>query len=69
MNPPNDIFKLKWSYRGIINTRYGPTPLSTAEPNEKFWQMWRTDKDLLRDEGFSISKDDNGNWIVNYWHH
>jgi hypothetical protein len=37
---------------------------------DELWTLWRTKKDLLKADGFSIKKDVmyGGKWVVTYYH-
>ena len=40
--------------RGVIVAEFTPCP--------QFWQLWREDKDAMRDAGFRPYKDPYGQW-------
>lgn len=43
-------------------------PLPDGEiAKESLWQLWRSSKQQLKDDGFSVKKKDN-TWIVMYFH-
>src|ERR1700733_701778 len=48
--------KSKWAPR---NGEWGP-----IQPG--FWQIWHANKKSLQDNGYSIRKDDNGQWQVKW---
>jgi superfamily II DNA or RNA helicase len=54
-----------WSEPESAQTKYGPAILRKTEPDQRFWQAWRTSKDVLRSLGVLVSKDDDsGEWSV-----
>ena len=55
-----------WGEPKPINTKNGPKILRKSSPTEKFWELWRANKDPLKRAGVSISKY-NGAWEVTWW--
>lgn len=49
----------------------GPYPqpegyLFTKPANPRFWQEWQSNKKWMKQNGFSPSKDERGNWFINW---
>lgn len=53
---------LKWSEAKVINGK----AMSTAEPTEDFWDIYRAHKEELKKQGISVSKY-TGVWQVCWW--
>lgn len=52
-----------WSSPVEIKTPGGPRLLRTATPTESFWQLWRDNRDDLKNQGISVQR--NGSeWVV-----
>ena len=51
----------------IVQTKYGTRLLRVAKPTDDFWRVWRERKEALKRAGYSVSKDDTGNWRVEHW--
>ena len=47
---------LPWSAPKKVATRAGDRMLSTAEPTQEFWQLWRDNKESLKAAGISLGK-------------
>lgn len=59
---------LVWSAPKQITKRDGSlVTLRTATPSACFWNLWRSNKSELQAAGIAPSKDDNGNWSINWW--
>ncbi|MCK5633434.1 DEAD/DEAH box helicase [bacterium] len=59
---------LKWKEPKLVNTQKGVRRLRTATPNSKFWGLWQTSKDKLKENGISVSKSIKTNaWQVCWW--
>lgn len=57
---------LPWSEPKKVNTSKGPSTVRSAEPDERFWTIYRAQKDALKAMGVSISKY-NGYWQASWW--
>jgi hypothetical protein len=56
--------ELNWSnYKIAKNLNY----YREAFPDETFWELWKADKDTLKSQGFSVYKNDNGDFKVYDW--
>ena len=55
-----------WGAPKPVNTKNGPKLLRKSAPTEKFWNLWRANKDALKAAGLGISKY-NGDWEVTWW--
>ncbi len=63
-----ELIPLKWTAPTRVETRNGPRNLRKAHASETFWQLWKADKDALKDSGYSVGKDRNtGAWEVLHW--
>ena len=61
---------LNWSEPKRVHTKNGYRLLSIAKPNEIFWNAWKENKQVLKDSGISVSKDEQTNeWVVQWWRH
>jgi SNF2 family DNA or RNA helicase len=58
---------LTWSKPRIVPTRSGPRMLCCASPTEAFWTVWDRAKQELKQHGISVTSEDNGKWMVNWW--
>lgn len=59
---------LKWSDPTEIQTKAGPRFLRKAEATAAFWAAWKTQKDALKSEGISCSRNDRtGEWEICWW--
>jgi len=58
---------LDWSTPVRVFTKKGFRNLSKATPTKEFWNIWRENKDTLKEAGISISKDKEENWEVLWW--
>jgi len=59
---------LPWGAVKRIETKNGPRNLQKALPDEKFWEIWRDNKDSLKKAGLACSKDkESGYWEICWW--
>jgi hypothetical protein len=59
---------LNWGPPRSVNTRRGPRLLREAEIVPDFWDVWRNQKDELKEAGVSVSKDDETDqWKALWW--
>lgn len=58
---------LPWSEPKRVDTKNGERLLHTAAPNDKFWTVWRQQKDQLKSAGISCAKNESGVWQVCWW--
>ena len=58
---------LNWTEPKPVNTRFGRKLLRKANPNEYFWDSWRENKKRLKEEGYSVTKNEKGEWEVLHW--
>jgi len=60
---------LPWSEPKRTSTRNGEKMLRTADPTEAFWQLWRANKQALKDAGLSCAPypGDARRWHVCWW--
>jgi len=62
---------LPWGKTKRVDTRSGQRDLSTAEPDQNFWALWRNPvtKQHLVLGGVSVGRDwkDEKKWVVNLW--
>ena len=56
----------KWGPEKEVATRSGMRMLRTAEPSQRFWDEWRKDKESLKGQGISVSKE-LFSWEVSWW--
>lgn len=61
-----EIESQPWGEPKQIITRVGPKMVKSAVPNEAFWNLWREQKDALKEAGFSLGKW-NGGWQLSWW--
>ena len=53
---------------GVVDTKRGERILATSKPSKEFWELWREDKDYIKDHSISVSKDTfTGKWNVCLW--
>ena len=57
---------LPWSDPKKVTTRAGDRMLSTAEPTQEFWQLWRDNKEALKAAGISLGKKGEA-WQACWW--
>lgn len=62
-----DNFGLQWSAPKRVHTRMGDRDLRTASPSEAFWNAWRSSKDTVKAAGISVSRQNDGTWVVQHW--
>ena len=60
-------YGLSFHSEKIVQTKYGTRLLRVAKPTDDFWRVWRERKEALKRAGYSVSKDDAGNWRVEHW--
>lgn len=58
---------LNWGDEKLVMTKFGERFVRVASPTSSFWNEWKTKKQELKDSGISVSKDDNGDWVVTHW--
>ena len=60
---------LPWSGPKRVETKLGPRNLRTADPTERFWQLWRANKQALKEAGLSCAPypGDPNRWHVCWW--
>lgn len=58
---------LEWSESKRLHTKYGERDLRTANPTQDFWSLWKSHKDELKALGYSLTKSNNGDWMVAHW--
>lgn len=49
----------------IITSAEFPTE---SNANKVLWDIWKLKKDEIKQDGFIIKRQENGTWVVNYWH-
>lgn len=59
-------FGLQWSEPREVVTRQGRRIVQSAAPTQGFWAAWRTNKEQLKKDGFSVGQH-NGSWQVAKW--
>jgi len=59
--------EMNWTQPVPVQTRYGAKQLQKATPTESFWQEWRYNKAQLKKDGYSLTKNEYGQWEVLYW--
>lgn len=55
---------LQWSNPERMDTIRGPKDICAGFPNENFWQIWKKNKEILKQAGIKVNKDKNGKWFV-----
>jgi len=58
---------LPWSEPKRVYTKNGYRLLCKSTPDKKFWDIWRANKQLLKDSGISVTKTEEGQWEVLWW--
>lgn len=59
---------LTWSNPRTVYTKFGKKMiLRAAQPNDEFWQQWRSNKETLKGKGISVVLNPKKQWIVNWW--
>lgn len=56
---------LSWSSPKVV--KGGTLQLEEANPTDVFWSVWKENKEILKPQGYSVAKDQYGNWKVNKW--
>jgi len=56
-------FGLKWGKTEMVEIKGMPQNARIAEPNNSFWEAWRTDKAGMKSQGYHVRKE-NGEWQV-----
>jgi len=63
-----DVLKLAlWSAPKEVNTKFGPRTVSKAKVPAGFWDLWRAQKDALKELGVSVAKNKDDQWEVFWW--
>lgn len=50
-----------------VNTKRGPRLVRSGLPTDQFWDAWRESSERLKLQGFSVSKNERGEWNVAEW--
>ena len=60
---------MPWSEPKEVSTSKGPRLLrkAPAPMGSKFWEIWRTSKEALKEAGISCSKEKDGTWAACWW--
>lgn len=58
---------LAWSPPREVATRMGPRILRTATPTEDFWNVWKVNKEQLKQAGLGAGRNRYGEWEVTWW--
>ncbi len=58
---------LNWSEPRRVYTKYGYKLLYKSTPDNKFWDIWRANKELLKEAGISVTKNEEDGWEVLWW--
>lgn len=58
---------LPWSQPRLVDTQRGLRQVRQATPTKSFWDLWKANKETLKNHGVSIKKDDLGNWLASFW--
>jgi Mimiviridae putative ATP-dependent RNA helicase len=58
---------VEWSLPRKVSTKNGERILREGRPTPEFWQLWRTDKDTIRELGISVGKDDVDEFELTWW--
>lgn len=68
MNRANpDFFDADRSEPKIINTSRGERYLTKGTPTPEFWAKWKTEKNNLKEAGYSVSRDAYSTWELCHW--
>ena len=59
--------ELRFGKPKIVMTKFGEREVRNAPATDAFWAAWREDKDALKKSGYSVSKNDSGDWSVSLW--
>ncbi len=63
-----NIFNLlPWSEPRLVDTSRGLRQIRNATPDRNFWDLWKSNKEKLKNHGVSIKKDEIGNWVASIW--
>jgi DNA helicase II / ATP-dependent DNA helicase PcrA len=64
----NEIFEsMRWSTPEAISTRRGPRFVRTGEPTNRFWGLWKSNKQALKDNGIEVRPLPEGGWRVRWF--
>ena len=61
------MYNLKFGTSRLVMTKFGEREVCNAPATEEFWQAWRSNKEVVKAAGFSVSKNDDGQWSVALW--
>ena len=59
--------RLNWGPSIFRKTRQGPRDLRAAPATPEFWEVWRQNKEALKTAGISCTRDESGDWWVEWW--
>lgn len=60
------INEMGWQEPKLVTLRKGPKMVKNSLPTERFWELWRSEQQLLKESGFSVGKF-GGDWSVSWW--
>ncbi len=64
----NILNLLPWSQPRLVDTSRGLRQVRNAIPDRNFWDLWKTNKEKLKNHGVSIKKvDTTGEWTACLW--
>ena len=52
---------LPWGQPRLVDTQRGLRQVRDAVPTKSFWELWKANKEKLKNHGISIKKDNIGN--------
>lgn len=58
---------LPWGQPRLVDTQRGLRQVRDAVPTKSFWELWKANKEKLKNHGISIKKDNIGNWLASFW--
>ena len=58
---------LPWGQPRLVDTQRGLRQVRDAVPTKSFWELWKSNKEKLKNHGISIKKDNIGNWLASFW--
>lgn len=58
---------LPWGEPKVVQTKLGLRILRKSQATSSFWTVWKSQKEKLKKEGVSVSKDTVDNWEVCWW--
>jgi len=59
--------QLNWTEPRTVRTKYGERILRKAHTTQEFWALWKKDKANLKKDGYSVVRENDGEWTICHW--